>query len=198
MPARTHTVTDSPVGPLTLVATDGVLSGLYMTEQRHRPAQEEFGPRDDSVGCFAETARQLEAYFAGELTAFDLPLHLDGTPFQQRVWSALCDIPYGSTLSYGGLAERLGNPGASRAVGLANGRNPIGIIVPCHRVVGANGSLTGYGGGLERKQRLLAFEAGADTGQPGLFDPDPCWDSASPASSAGSAVPIGSRTTSSA
>lgn len=196
MPARTHAVTDSPVGPLTLVATDGVLSGLYMTEQRHRPVQEEFGA-PASTG-FEEAIRQLEAYFTGELTEFDLPLRLDGTPFQQRVWSALRDIPYGGTLSYGGLAERLGNPGASRAVGLANGRNPVGIIVPCHRVVGANGSLTGYGGGLERKQRLLAFEAGTRAGQPGLFEPHPWGDSASPASSAGSAVPIGSRTTSSA
>ncbi|MGY4932019.1 methylated-DNA--[protein]-cysteine S-methyltransferase [Streptomyces sp. 900116325] len=155
---RRHTVVDSPYGPLTLVATDGVLSGLFMTEQRHRPPEETFGDRDPRP--FAETIRQLDAYFAGELREFDLPLHLDGTPFQRSVWEQLRQIPYGETRSYGELAELLGKPGASRAVGLANGKNPVGIIVPCHRVIGASGSLTGYGGGLDRKQRLLAFENG--------------------------------------
>ncbi|MGP3925319.1 methylated-DNA--[protein]-cysteine S-methyltransferase [Streptomyces sp. 8N616] len=161
MPERTHTVVDSPLGPLTLVATGAVLSGLYMTEQRHRPPEDTFGTPDDAP--FAEAVRQLGAYFAGELTTFDLPLRLDGTPFQQRVWEALRRIPYGATVSYGQLADRLGNPSASRAVGLANGRNPIGIIVPCHRVVGASGSLTGYGGGLDRKRRLLDFESGTES-----------------------------------
>jgi methylated-DNA-[protein]-cysteine S-methyltransferase len=161
---RTHTVVESPLGPLTLVATDGVLSGLYMEGQRHRPPEETFGARANASEAFAEAARQLDAYFAGRLTDFDVPLQLDGTPFQQRVWSALCDIPYGVTLSYGGLAERIGSPAASRAVGLANGKNPVSIIVPCHRVVGASGSLTGYGGGLDRKRSLLAFEAGATEG----------------------------------
>ncbi|MFD5426000.1 methylated-DNA--[protein]-cysteine S-methyltransferase [Streptomyces sp. NPDC127084] len=156
---RTHTVVDSPYGPLTLVATDSVLSGLYMTGQRHRPAEETFGAPDPRP--FAEAVHQLDAYFAGGLTHFDLPLHLSGTPFQLSVWARLRAIPYGETRSYGDLADALGNPGASRAVGLANGRNPIGIIVPCHRVIGASGSLTGYGGGLDRKQRLLAFERGA-------------------------------------
>lgn len=104
------------------------------------------------------------------MTTFDLPLALRGTPFQRRVWAALRTIPYGETVSYGQLAERLGAPSASRAVGLANGRNPVGIIVPCHRVVGANGSLTGYGGGLDRKRRLLAFERTADT----LFPAEAC------------------------
>ncbi|MFF0288178.1 methylated-DNA--[protein]-cysteine S-methyltransferase [Streptomyces sp. NPDC005262] len=155
---RRHMVVDSPYGPLTLVATDGVLSGLYMTEQRHRPPEETFGDPDPRP--FQETIRQLDAYFAGGLREFDLPLHLDGTPFQRSVWEQLRQIPYGETRSYGELADRLGKPGASRAVGLANGRNPVGIIVPCHRVIGAAGSLTGYGGGLERKQRLLAFENG--------------------------------------
>ncbi|MFC0599191.1 methylated-DNA--[protein]-cysteine S-methyltransferase [Streptomyces palmae] len=156
---RVHTVLDSPYGPLTLVATEeGVLCGLYMTEQRHRPAQETFGPPDPEP--FAEAARQLAAYFAGELTEFTLPLQLFGTPFQQRVWAELRSIPYGETISYGTLAERIGRPTASRAVGLANGKNPIGIIVPCHRVVGGSGSLTGYGGGLDRKRRLLDFESG--------------------------------------
>ncbi|MBC2905283.1 methylated-DNA--[protein]-cysteine S-methyltransferase [Streptomyces cupreus] len=153
-----HTMIDSPYGPLTLVADDGVLCGLYMTEQRHRPPEETFGDRDDTL--FAEAEEQLEAYFAGELKEFTLDLRLKGTPFQRGVWNQLRKIPYGETRSYGDLADALGNPGASRAVGLANGKNPIGIIVPCHRVVGANGSLTGYGGGLDRKKRLLDFESG--------------------------------------
>ncbi|MCL7428362.1 methylated-DNA--[protein]-cysteine S-methyltransferase [Streptomyces sp. YS415] len=153
-----HTVIDSPYGPLTLVADDGVLCGLYMTEQRHRPPEETFGHRDDTV--FGAAQEQLAAYFAGELKEFTLELRLKGTPFQRRVWDQLRTIPYGETRSYGELADALGNPTASRAVGLANGRNPIGIIVPCHRVVGANGSLTGYGGGLARKQQLLGFESG--------------------------------------
>lgn len=155
-----HTVIDSPYGPLTLVADDGELCGLYMVGQRHRPPEESFGVRDDGT-LFDEATRQLAAYFEGELKEFDLPLRLDGTPFQRGVWEQLGQIPYGETRSYGELAEALGNLGASRAVGLANGKNPIGIIVPCHRVVGANGSLTGYGGGLDRKQRLLDFESGA-------------------------------------
>ncbi|GAA2656359.1 methylated-DNA--[protein]-cysteine S-methyltransferase [Streptomyces spororaveus] len=159
--ARTHTVVDSPYGPLTLVATDGVLSGLYMTGQRHRPAEECFGERVAvTEEPFPEVARQLSAYFAGELTAFDLPLHLEGTEFQRSVWDQLVRIPYGETWSYGELAGRLGKPNASRAVGLANGKNPVGIIVPCHRVIGASGGMTGYGGGLDRKVRLLAFESG--------------------------------------
>jgi len=107
---------------------------------------------------FKDVAAQLDAYFAGELSTFDLEMNLLGTPFQQRVWSQLCDIPYGETISYGELARRVGNANASRAVGLANGRNPIALIVPCHRVIGANGSLTGYGGGLERKTWLLEHE----------------------------------------
>ncbi|MFJ6792805.1 methylated-DNA--[protein]-cysteine S-methyltransferase [Streptomyces sp. NPDC091268] len=160
--SKQHTVVDSPYGPLTLVATDGVLCGLYMTEQRHRPAEESFGERVSATEePFPEVARQLAAYFAGELTSFDLPMRLEGTEFQRSVWDQLVRIPYGRTWSYGQLAAELGKPGASRAVGLANGRNPVGIIVPCHRVVGASGGMTGYGGGLERKVRLLAFEAGA-------------------------------------
>jgi methylated-DNA-[protein]-cysteine S-methyltransferase len=155
---KQHTVTDSPYGPLTLVATDGVLSGLYMTAQRHRPDEETFGEPDPAP--FGETIRQLDAYFARELKEFDLPMRLEGTPFQRGVWNQLRQIPYGETRTYGQLAEALGNIGASRAVGLANGKNPIGIIVPCHRVIGSTGSLIGYGGGLDRKQRLLAFESG--------------------------------------
>ncbi|MGW0629419.1 methylated-DNA--[protein]-cysteine S-methyltransferase [Streptomyces sp. NPDC002758] len=156
---KQHTVLDSPYGPLTLVAdADGALCGLYMTEQRHRPPEETFGARDDSL--FGAAEDQLTAYFAGELKEFTLELRLHGTPFQRTVWEQLTRIPYGETRTYGELADALGNSNASRAVGLANGRNPVGIIVPCHRVVGSDGSLTGYGGGLDRKRRLLDFERG--------------------------------------
>jgi methylated-DNA-[protein]-cysteine S-methyltransferase len=155
---RTHTVMDSPVGPLTLVSEDGVLCGLYMDEQRHRPQEEIFGHRDDTRSH--DAIKQLEAYFAGELREFDVPLTMSGTEFQRRVWTELQGIPYGETISYGELAERLGQPTAARAVGLANGKNPISIIVPCHRVIGSTGNLTGYGGGLPRKRYLLDFEMG--------------------------------------
>lgn len=168
---KQHTVIDSPYGPLTLVADDGVLCGLYMTDHRHRPPEETFGPwvppreRGRAAGRdahpFAAVEEQLEAYFTGGLREFNLPLRLAGTPFQRRVWDELNRIPYGETRTYGELAGALGIPSASRAVGLANGRNPVSIIVPCHRVIGANGSLTGYGGGLDRKRRLLDFERGS-------------------------------------
>jgi methylated-DNA-[protein]-cysteine S-methyltransferase len=168
-PVRTHAVVDSPVGPLTLVAAGGALCGVYLADQRHRPDAESFGalanpPYD---GVFADAVAQLAEYFAGRRTRFDVPLAMAGTDFQRQVWAALRDIPYGETMTYGELAERIGKPGASRAVGLANGRNPISIIVPCHRVIGAGGSLTGYGGGLDRKRHLLDFERGVDTS--GLF-----------------------------
>jgi len=155
---RTHTVMESPVGPLTLVTDDDVLCGLYMDYQRHLPDTTTFGPRDDTAA--PDVKAQLTAYFAGDLKEFDLPLALLGTDFQRRVWQELRTIPYGETTSYGELAERLGRPTAARAVGLANGKNPISIIVPCHRVVGSTGSLTGYGGGLPRKRYLLDFENG--------------------------------------
>jgi methylated-DNA-[protein]-cysteine S-methyltransferase len=153
---RAHTVVDSPVGPLTLVAVNGSLTGLYMNQQRHRPPEDHFGELDSTL--FTKVIIQLDEYFARQRTEFDVPITLTGTPFQRTVWAALREIPYGQTVSYGHLAERIGRPTASRAVGLANGRNPISIIVPCHRVVGSTGSLTGYGGGLERKQHLLEFE----------------------------------------
>ncbi|GLY87075.1 methylated-DNA--[protein]-cysteine S-methyltransferase [Actinoallomurus iriomotensis] len=159
-----HTVVDSPIGPLTLVGADGALTGVYMDRQRYRPEPETFGDRDDVP--FTEAARQLEEYFAGTRTRFDLPLAPVGTPFQRQVWEALQAIPYGQTVSYGQLADRLGRPAAARAVGFANGHNPISIIVPCHRVVGSNGDLTGYGGGLERKRRLLDFERSVSGGRP--------------------------------
>ena len=166
----THVVMDSPVGPLTLVAIDGALSGLYMEVQRHRPSPETFGAQDDpNAAPFAAVAEQLNAYFAGELTTFDLPLTLKGTEFQKTVWSALLDIPYGETTTYGQIATDLGRPTASRAVGLANGRNPISVIVPCHRVVGSTGDLTGYGGGLDRKRYLLDFERKIKITEDALF-----------------------------
>jgi methylated-DNA-[protein]-cysteine S-methyltransferase len=154
----TYAVIDSPVGPLTLVSSaGGELAGLYLVRHRHRPDLETFGARDDSV--LPAVAEQLREYFEDGRKVFDVPLRVNGTPFQQKVWSALKDIPYGETTTYGELAALLGMPpGASRAVGLANGKNPISIIVPCHRVVGSTGSLTGYGGGLERKQQLLDHE----------------------------------------
>ena len=155
-----HAVIDSPIGPLTLVTRDGKLTGLYMDVAGHEPDEAVLGARivvdDDPVLSVA--ASQLGAYFAGELTSFDLPLSLEGTGFQRTVWAGLQAIPYGETISYGELARRIGQPSASRAVGLANGRNPVSIVVPCHRVVGSDGSLTGYGGGLPRKQYLLALE----------------------------------------
>lgn len=157
---RLHSVIDSPIGPLTLVADGGKLAGLYMEVTRHQPADEILGTAvpAGSDAVIAAAASQLQAYFAGQLTSFDLPLTLEGTHFQRTVWAGLRAIPYGQTISYGELARRIGQPAASRAVGLANGRNPVGIVIPCHRVIGANGSLTGYGGGIDRKRYLLALE----------------------------------------
>ena len=158
---RSHIVIDSPVGPLTLVAQDGAIVGLYMDLQRHRPDESQFGEPDRrgrQAEPFQTAADQLDAYFAGRRTTFTISLEPQGTAFQKRVWAALQEIPYGETESYGQLAERIGSPGAARAVGLANGKNPIGIVIPCHRVVGSNGSLTGYGGGLDRKKQLLDLE----------------------------------------
>jgi methylated-DNA-[protein]-cysteine S-methyltransferase len=153
-----YTLEDSPIGSLLLVGNDQALHGLYMQDGR-RPKQIESG-WERSTSCFADVRAQLREYFAGERAAFDLALVMDGTPFERRVWSALTQIPYGETCSYGELARRLDQPSAARAVGLANGRNPIAVIVPCHRVIGADGTLTGYGGGLERKRILLELESG--------------------------------------
>ncbi len=155
---------DSPIGPLLLAASDRGLRALYMDAHRHAPERPD--PRwteavaDGSArrAVIERACRQLDEYFAGERVDFDLPLDLDGTVFQRSVWQALRAIGYGQTLSYGELARRVGNPKAVRAVGLANGRNPVSIVVPCHRVIGADGSMTGYGGGIERKRFLLALE----------------------------------------
>lgn len=149
---------DSPVGPLTLAGTGSRLMHLRMAEQSHEPDRRGWQPAGKDA--FAAVVEQLGGYFAGELTEFDVELDLAGTDFQRRVWSALRTIPYGETRSYGEIAEQIGSPGAARAVGMANGRNPVAIIVPCHRVIGASGSMTGYGGGLERKRLLLDLEMG--------------------------------------
>lgn len=157
---RSHAVIDSPIGPLTLIAENGRLAGVHMEITRYEPEAATLGAAvgrgDEPV--LASAAKQLDAYFDGDLTSFELPLTLDGSRFQRTVWAALQDIPYGETTSYGELARRIGQPSASRAVGLANGRNPVSIVVPCHRVIGADGSLTGYGGGMDRKRFLLALE----------------------------------------
>lgn len=149
-----YTTLASPIGPLILASDGRSLTGLRMPPERPDPTW----TRDDAAEPFRRAKSQLNAYFRGKRTAFDLPLRLEGTPFQSRVWAALCGIPYGETRSYADIARRIGNPKACRAVGLANGRNPIGIIVPCHRVIGADGSLTGFGGGLTRKRALLTLE----------------------------------------
>jgi methylated-DNA-[protein]-cysteine S-methyltransferase len=149
----------SPIGTLELRGTETALTGVFMDGHRHEAPRAEGAVRDAEP--LREARQQLEEYFAGERRAFSLTLEPAGTEFQQRVWQALRAIPYGGTISYGELASRIGSPRAVRAVGLANGRNPISIIVPCHRVIGADGSLTGYGGGLERKRFLLALERGS-------------------------------------
>lgn len=158
---------DSPIGPLALAGRGRVLTNLRMVDQTYEPNRNDWVPDDRA---FPDAVEQLEAYFAGERTDFDLELSLAGSEFQRRVWQALLTIPYGETRSYGQVAEQVGATGAARAVGLANGRNPIAIIVPCHRVIGASGSLTGYGGGLDRKRSLLELERRRQSATLSLFD----------------------------
>lgn len=148
-----HSLLDSPVGPLVAVERDG---GLARLGPDPSPDPAVVGPRDDDA--LPELREQLDAYWRGELHGFDLPLTAPGTPFQQQVWAALRTIPFGQTWSYGQLAEAIGAPTASRAVGAANGRNPVFLVVPCHRVVGSTGKLVGYAGGLEMKRALLDHE----------------------------------------
>ena len=156
---------DSPIGTLLLAASEQGLRAIYMSRQRHVPDEPEQNwkpvTREDAAQCaILERAReQLDEYFAGARSQFDLPLDLVGTAFQRSVWKGLCGIAFGATISYGELARRIGNARAVRAVGLANGRNPVSIVVPCHRVIGADGSMTGYGGGIDRKRYLLALES---------------------------------------
>ncbi len=154
MTTAVHTVIDSPLGDLTAVAADGYLTGLYFDGPRH--GQVELGDRVETG--FEETTRQLDEYFTGERRHFELPLAPRGETFDRRVWSLLTEIDHGRTRTYGQLARELGGPGFAQAVGAANGRNPIAVIVPCHRVIGADGNLTGYAGGLERKRFLLRLE----------------------------------------
>ncbi len=154
---------DQPNQPVLLTSDGDALTGLYLSERAQAEIQQKAAASaewvsDENAAPFAEVKQQLEAYLSGGQTTFNLPLNLKGTSFQQQVWAELRKLPYGATISYGELARRIGNPKACRAVGLANGQNPVSIVVPCHRVVGANGKLTGYSGGLSRKQTLLAFE----------------------------------------
>jgi methylated-DNA-[protein]-cysteine S-methyltransferase len=151
-----HSYLKSPIGRIFLAGDGEFLMALYMENHKHWGGPTEAGRESDA--SFKEVRGQLEEYFAGERKVFDVPIKQAGTDFQLRVWQELAKIPFGVTISYGQLAGRIGNPAASRAVGLANGRNTISIIVPCHRVIGANGKLTGYGGGMERKEWLLKME----------------------------------------
>lgn len=155
--SRTHRTIDSPVGELTLVAADGVLAGLYFPGHWYMPDPDAFGPRAERG--FERAEAELAEYFAGERTEFDLPTTADGDEFQRRVWELIDRIPYGETTTYGEMAGELGDPQLARRVGGAVGRNPLSIVVPCHRVVGSDGKLTGYAGGLERKRFLLDLEA---------------------------------------
>ena len=152
----THTIVDSPLGAITLAARDGLLSRLSFADEKRPPRTASLGDRVNTG--FESVAEQLSEYFAGGRTVFDVDLAPQGDGFQQRVWALLKEIPYGETRSYGQLAVALGDPSLARAVGAANGQNPVGIIVPCHRVIGADGKLVGYAGGLHRKQSLLDLE----------------------------------------
>ncbi len=172
MTATTYfTFFDSPLGKMFVRGDGQFVTGLFMPSHKGMPETEPAWQQADEP--FVIVRQQLAEYFAGERQQFDVPIKLVGTPFQQRVWQELVRIPFGTTIHYGELARRVGRPSASRAVGHANGRNPISIIVPCHRVIGANGKLTGYAGGLDKKQWLLAWEREANgTGTRDLFSAD--------------------------
>ena len=143
---------ETTIGRIGIEERDGCIVGLWLPSQKESPSEGEETP------LLREAFAQLEAYLAGRRRAFDLPLKPEGTPFMQKVWRALCSIPYGKTASYKAIAEAIGNPKACRAVGMANNRNPISIFIPCHRIIGSNGTLVGYGGGLDMKQTLLELE----------------------------------------
>jgi methylated-DNA-[protein]-cysteine S-methyltransferase len=153
-----YTTIDSPIGPLLLTGDGDTLQGLSMQGGRRPLAIGAGWQRTDDA--FGTVRSQLRQYFSGWRQTFELELELTGSPFELTVWNALREIPYGTTTSYGALAQQIGHPSAARAVGLANGRNPVAVIIPCHRVIGADGSLTGFGGGLERKRFLLDLETG--------------------------------------
>jgi methylated-DNA-[protein]-cysteine S-methyltransferase len=163
----THTTVESPVGELTLVAEDGRLVGLYFPNHWYKPDPTSFGHRTGAG--FDEAKRQLAEYFAGDRRSFDLPLDPRGDEFQEHVWALIGRIPYGRTTTYGDLARELGGQVLAKDVGAAVGRNPLSILVPCHRVVGKDGKLTGYAGGLTRKRFLLDLEAPAGVGAARLF-----------------------------
>jgi methylated-DNA-[protein]-cysteine S-methyltransferase len=156
-----HTTTSSPVGRLTLIASDDGLAAILWENDDPKRVRLNSAGRDDRHPALLEAKRQLGEYFAQQRKSFTVKLDFAGTPFQKAVWQALLTIPFGETRSYGEIARQLGNPKAMRAVGAANGRNPISIIAPCHRVIGANGALTGFAGGLKAKAHLLSLEAGA-------------------------------------
>jgi methylated-DNA-[protein]-cysteine S-methyltransferase len=166
-----YTYVDTPLQPLLLTSNGRALTGLYMATQKYGPQIGADWTCRDNAQPFEEARQQIAAYFAGTRQMFDLPLDPMGTDFQKQVWEELTRIPYGQTISYGELARRIGNPGASRAVGLANARNPISVLVPCHRVIGASGKLTGYSGGTERKNALLTYEASVLAHGPQPFAP---------------------------
>jgi methylated-DNA-[protein]-cysteine S-methyltransferase len=167
--SATHTTIESPLGKLTLVAADGVLSGIYFPGHWYPPGRDVLGARSESG--FEQAEAQLAEYFAGERTGFELQTRLAADEFQRRVWELIDRIPYGETTTYGAMAAELGDPTLARRVGGAVGRNPLSIVVPCHRVVGKDGKLTGYAGGLERKRHLLELEAPAAlaAAEPRLF-----------------------------
>lgn len=150
---------DSPLGQILLVATDEALTGLHFAGEKYYPAIDAAWQRQPRAPLILRARKQLDEYFAGKRKDFDLAVEPAGTAFQRKVWRALQNIPYGVTANYGAVATRIGKPSASRAVGAANGRNPISIVIPCHRVIGADGDLTGYAGGMDRKAALLRLEA---------------------------------------
>jgi methylated-DNA-[protein]-cysteine S-methyltransferase len=155
---RCYDFYESPHGRILLVASEEGLSGVYFDGQKYHPRLDAAWRHDARHALLRQAKRELAEYFGGERRRFEIALAPDGTPFQRRVWKAISTVGFGKTITYGELARRAGSPGSARAAGAATGRNPIGIIVPCHRIVGANGSLTGYAGGLEKKRALLALE----------------------------------------
>lgn len=157
---RTYDLYDSPHGQMLLVAGDDGLTGVYFDGQKYHPELDPDWRRDAGHAVLAQAKRELAEYFGGERRVFEAPLAPEGTPFQKSVWKAISTVAFGETITYEALARRAGCPGSARAAGAATGRNPIAVIVPCHRIVGSDGSLTGYAGGLDRKRALLALEAG--------------------------------------
>lgn len=166
-----HAVIDSPLGELTLVAQDDALTGLYFRHHWYRPAADTLGPRVDAASdeLLANAQTQLTEYLAGHRTGFNLPTRLNGDAAQQRIWHLLSTIPYGETITYGELADAVADSTTAREVGQSVGRNPLSIILPCHRVVGRNGQLTGYAGGIKRKQYLLELEEPSEVEAARLF-----------------------------